>query len=240
MWQRAELKENAKLILRANYWKAVLVGLILTLLTGGSVLSSGRSASIESSVNSSGDVLSGNFFHDERSLFLIMAALIALAVGLLVRFLVSIFVMNPLEVGCQRYFIECRTRRPEIVPCLTYAFRNGYLNPGIVMFLRTLFTMLWSLLFVVPGIIKSYEYRMIPYLLAENPQMEYREAFQRSREMMYGHKMDAFVLDCSFIGWYFLSGLTCGILGVFYVMPYVHLTNAELYHALSNLSYRQY
>ena len=58
---------------------------------------------------------------------------------------------------------------------------------------------------VVPGIIKHYEYRMIPYILAENPTMPREEAFQISRRMMMGQKMDVFVLDLSFIGWFILE-----------------------------------
>ena len=62
--------------------------------------------------------------------------------------------------------------------------------------------------------------------------MDSREALTRSREMMYGHKWNAFVLDLSFIGWNFLSALTFGILGIFYVAPYQYATNAELYAVL--------
>lgn len=108
------------------------------------------------------------------------------------------------------------------------------------MFLKTLFTMLWSFLFIVPGIIKAYEYWMIPYLLAEDPEMGYREAFERSKEMMYGHKLDTFMLECSFFGWYIVSVFTCGILGIFYVIPYANLTRAELYHTLKSINYRPY
>lgn len=106
------------------------------------------------------------------------------------------------------------------------------MNVVKIMFCRGLFTLLWSLLFIIPGIIKAYEYRMIPYLLAENPDMDMSEAFARSKEMMMGNKWEAFVLDLSFIGWYFLSAFTCGILSIFYVKPYVQLTNTELYVAL--------
>ena len=100
-----------------------------------------------------------------------------------------------------------------------------------------LFTYLWSLLFVIPGIIKGYEYRMIPYILAENPGIDYREAFAASKQMMDGNKWKAFVLDLSFFGWNFLSIFTCGILAIFYVMPYIYMTNAELYVALKEITF---
>ena len=73
------------------------------------------------------------------------------------------------------------------------------------MFLRDLFTALWSLLLVVPGIVKHYEYLMVPYIIAENPAMDYKEAFQISKQMMDGEKMEAFIMDLSFLGWYLLT-----------------------------------
>ena len=107
----------------------------------------------------------------------------------------------------------------------------------LTMFLRQLFTFLWSLLFVIPGIIKSYEYRMIPFILAENPDTPYKDAFEMSKKMMMGNKWDAFVLDLSFIGWFILTAITCGILGVFYVNPYKYMTDAELYVALKEITF---
>lgn len=97
------------------------------------------------------------------------------------------------------------------------------------MFLRGLYIFLWSLLLFIPGIIKSYEYRMVPYLLSECPQMGSSEAFRVSKEMMYGQKMEAFILDLSFIGWEILSVCTCGLVGLFFVNPYKYATNAELF-----------
>ena len=109
-----------------------------------------------------------------------------------------------------------------------------YCSALICLFLRNLYIALWSLLLVIPGIIKSYEYRMVTYLLAEYPDMTREEAFKISKEMMTGQKMDAFLLDLSFFGWYLLTAITCGIAGIFYVLPYVHATNAELYVTLRN------
>ena len=98
-----------------------------------------------------------------------------------------------------------------------------------------LFEILWSLLLVIPGIIKAYEYRMIPYILGDNPNIDREEAFALSNMMMQGNKGKAFVLDLSFLGWYILNGMTLGILGIFYVNPYVNQTNAALYLKLKGL-----
>ncbi|MFR5556791.1 MAG: DUF975 family protein [Coprococcus sp.] len=77
------------------------------------------------------------------------------------------------------------------------------------MFFRDLFILLWTLLLIVPGIIKSYSYRLVPYILSENPHMDRKRALELSQQMMDGHKMEAFVLELSFFGWFLLSALTC-------------------------------
>lgn len=109
-------------------------------------------------------------------------------------------------------------------------FKSGhYGNIVVTMFLMNLYITLWSLLFLIPGIIKAYEYLMIPYILADNPGMDRKEAFAISKRMMDGEKWNAFNLQLSFIGWILLSVFTCGLLGIFYVSPYMEVTMAELY-----------
>lgn len=88
--------------------------------------------------------------------------------------------------------------------------------------------LLWLFLFIVPGFIKAYEYSMIPYLLAENPNITTDEAFSLSKQMTTGQKMDLFVLDLSFLGWIILGLICCGI-GILFVLPYPEATNAEVY-----------
>ena len=100
------------------------------------------------------------------------------------------------------------------------------------MFFRDLFILLWTLLLIVPGIIKSYSYRLVPYILSENPHMDRKRALELSQQMMDGHKMEAFVLELSFFGWFLLSALTCGLVGIFYVNPYLDATFAEFYVAI--------
>lgn len=165
--------------------------------------------------------------------------------------LLTIFVFNVLEIGGDRFFIEnsrlVRQRgqmepgqphqpgqEPSLGSNIAYAFRSGnYGTMALAMFLRELFIALWSLLFVIPGIVKMYEYRMVPYIMADHPEMSWQEAFQRSKEMMYGSKWDTFVLDLSFIGWYLLSAITYGIVGILYSNPYYYATCAELYCTLN-------
>jgi len=97
------------------------------------------------------------------------------------------------------------------------------------MLLYSLFVFLWSLLLIFPGIIKSYSYRMVPYILRDNPDLSATEVITRSREMMDGHKGNAFLLDLSFIGWVLLGVITCGLVMVLWTRPYMENTNAALY-----------
>jgi uncharacterized membrane protein len=92
---------------------------------------------------------------------------------------------------------------------------------------------LLAALLLLPFIVKLYSYRLVPYLLADDPALSGRAAVTRSRVLMDGHKAHAFLLDLSFIGWYILSVLTLGILLIFRVAPHVQATNAALYRALS-------
>lgn len=105
------------------------------------------------------------------------------------------------------------------------------------MMLRALFVWLFSLLFVIPGIIKMYDYYLVGYILADDPTMSPMDALRKSKEMMRGYRWDTFVLNLSFLPWYLLGGLTCGVLNVFYITPYVAQTNAELYRALKGRRY---
>lgn len=100
-----------------------------------------------------------------------------------------------------------------------------------VTFLAGLFTFLWSLLLIVPGIIKSYSYSMSLYIYAENKDMGALEAINKSKEMMEGHKMDLFVLQLSFLGWTLLGVVTLGIAFI-WVIPYMYATYVNFYKSL--------
>lgn len=97
--------------------------------------------------------------------------------------------------------------------------------------LTAVFTFLWSLLFFFPGIVAAYRYRMTFRILKDHPDVSALTAISMSKKMMYGHKLDLFVLDLSFIGWFFLSALTLGILSL-WVYPYQSATEANFYGAL--------
>ena len=157
---------------------------------------------------------------------------VVFAVVLVVGFLLNLLLFKPLEVGCRGFFTR-NSESPAELSEISAGFRPYGRTVG-AMFLRGLFLSLWSLLFIIPGIIKAYSYRMVPYILADDPTIGGKDAITLSRQMMDGQKWKTFVLDLSFIGWAILSVFTFGILGVFYVKPYKCSTDAELYRALKN------
>ncbi len=110
---------------------------------------------------------------------------------------------------------------------------NRFWDAFKVTFLVGLFTALWSILFVIPGIIKGISYSQAMFIMAENPGMGAREAISRSKAMMEGRKMDYFVLQLSFLGWILLGSLTLGIAYI-WVIPYMSATQTNFYNAIKN------
>lgn len=109
-----------------------------------------------------------------------------------------------------------------------------YFGTGFAQkFLRDLYTFLWGLLLIIPGIVASYSYAMTPYILAENPTLSANEAISRSKEMMDGHKSELFMLHLTFIGWDILAALTLNI-GHLWLNPYRNAADAAFYRELQN------
>ena len=159
-----------------------------------------------------------------------------LAVSLIIMAILSyaftVFIADPLIVGGRKYFLKARKSKDAKATTLGEIFKKGkWLNITQIMFLRNIYNALWYLT-IIGGVIKTYEYRMIPYIIAENPTIKRKKAFKLSKQMMKGNKWKTFVLDLSFFGWNFLSVLTFGILSLLYVNPYNSATFAELYITL--------
>lgn len=243
MWTRAELKNRAKSVLKISYWKAFLVSLIIMIVAGGGN-SGGRSeASIKDRfqrgfqrnnsnefTNFNGDF---NFNMDFNSDVIVVIAIILVVV--LIIFLIAavfrIFLGYPLEVGGRRYFVHSAQNRFDMNN-LGFAFnRERYKGIVLTMLWRGFLNFLWFLLLIIPGIVKAYAYSMVPYILADNPNIGYKRALELSVQMTDGEKFNMFVLDLSFIGWYLLGSLAFGLGGLF-VNPYKNATEAELYLVL--------
>lgn len=227
MWKRKELKEQGKAALKRNYWKSVLVTAVFTALIGGGACGASYSAANSEYVQ---NLTSGNIPVGEAAAIIAAALLIGIA-ALAVTILINVLIVNPLIVGIDRFKINAVKDKGNVSD-LGHGFDCAYKRNIKTLFFMDLYILLWSCLFIIPGIVKSYQYRMIPYILADNPDVDKKEAFAMSKAMMKGNKWRAFVLDLSFILWYLLGSITFGIVSAFYVAPYKNLTDAALYEAL--------
>lgn len=145
--------------------------------------------------------------------------------------LFGIFVSNIVTSGVRGWLMRYWRGETPSVGDLFATFRTYRPVLG-AMFLRDLYAFLWSLLFIVPGIIKSLAYSMVPYIIYENPNLTASQALKISEKMTDGAKGDLFVLELSFLGWNMLSAITGGIVGIFYSNPYIGVTYAGVYDQL--------
>lgn len=252
MWEIGGVKRSARAALVRYYWSAVamtaawaLIGVLAESFNSNVYTVSGQGTS------TLGQLLSQNYYGamawngaelHYRALFI--AVIIAL---------LHIFVSNPVWVGVMRYITKSQLLgSPAPSEELWWAFRCGsYGNVVKIMFLRDLYTSLWTLLLIIPGIVKGLEYTMIPFILAENPEVDTRDAFALTKDMMSGGRLQMFLLQLSFIGWYLLETLGIfflvrffGMLGLFYMTiaaflssylgailltPYVSASISEVY-----------
>ena len=147
-------------------------------------------------------------------------------VGLVVSIIVTpAFALSTIRI----YLFVVRGGIPEIKD--SFSGFDDFFSAFKVTLLVGLYTFLWSLLFIIPGIVKGYSYSMAMYVLADNKGKSAKECIAESKAMTEGHKMELFVLDLSFIGWYLLSALTCG-LALLYLVPLLNATHANVYETI--------
>lgn len=232
MWTIGEVKRAGWRNVKKYFWPAYFVAIIASLFSG-----SGQVQNVQ------------NFVSEDSSLYLSIVSSILLIV-FVVAALVKIFVGNPLEVGGDRFYMESRALGETAgIGKVLWVFRSShYLNVVKIMFLRDLYTVLWGMLLIIPGIVKSYEYIMIPYILSENPEANSRDVFALTKDMMTGSKFQYFCLSLSFIGWLLLAMVIAGAIGsalfgllliwpaifvefviVALVSPYIYASTAEVY-----------
>ena len=133
--------------------------------------------------------------------------------------------------GYAAFFMSLIRNRSAKIEDLFCGFSEHFADSFVAGILVGVFTFLWSLLFIIPGIVKAYSYSMTYYILKDNPGMSATEAITESRKLMDGHKWELFVLHLSFIGWLLLCMLTFGIL-LLYVEPYMMATDAAFYESI--------
>ena len=146
----------------------------------------------------------------------------------------SILVTPALSLGLIIIYLGITNGKKAEIADLFKGF-NQYVNVIVLYVLVAVFTMLWSLLLVIPGIIKAYSYSMSFYILAEHPEMSAREALNESKAMMVGHKWEFFVLQLSFILWGLLGAITLGIAYI-WIAPYMTTTYTNYYHAIKRIN----
>lgn len=225
MFIRSELKTQAKESLHRNLWITIGVCFVATFLS--------NSANF---VGTSADELGRTSFHiglgsmNGVSLNLVDIEIPLAAVSFIgiLTLIYKILIANPIIVGQSRYFLENR-QEPSKFEVLFDMFRKEtYWNVVKIMVLRDIYQILWTMLFIFPGIYKAFEYSMIPYILAENPTMDSADVFALTKILTKNVKLDLFILLLSFLPWYLLSVFTCGI-AFFYVNAYVGATETEAY-----------
>lgn len=211
MHTREEMKSKAKANFKRNYWPAVLASLVVLLTDTIYLFTDNASYSFN-----------GTDITEDIQILQIPTA---------VAFIAGVLLLRPLLVGGKKFYLENREKNAR-VNLIVMAFKTDYWNIVWTMLLRTIFTFLWCLLLVVPGLIKMYAYRMVPYILAENPHIYAHDALKMSEDMMKDNKGRLFMLDLSFIGWLLLELITGGIVGIFYANPYMDSTYTEFYLAV--------
>ncbi len=145
---------------------------------------------------------------------------------------ITLLIAGPLCYALSKYFLRLMRGEKVEWKIVFEGFTGDMLTPSIKLYLwMMLKIVLWSLLFIIPGIIKGYAYSQAFFLLTDDKKLGFKEALDKSEAMMDGHKWELFVLQLSFIGWAILASLTCGI-GYLWLAPYITTTLANYYEEL--------
>ncbi len=174
--------------------------------------------------------LGGSVFSSCWLLSLAAVVIVSFALGFFNSFFIGILLMGPIMMGFYSFILAiCRSDRQPDMAKLMHGFREGrFMRAMVLGFLQAFYLFFWSLLLVIPGIVKSYSYRLAFYLALDYPELSPAECITLSRRLMNGYKKQAFLLDLSFIGWFILGALCCGI-GVLFVHPYHYTAQANFY-----------
>ena len=157
---------------------------------------------------------------------------ITTAAGSIIPGIGALLIVGPMTYGLQYAFLKnARDGQKMEMGDLFKGFSDDFSTTFLIGLLTTIFTFLWSLLLIVPGIVKSYAYSMAYYIKIDHPEYGWKQCVVASQQMMKGHKMEKFILDLSFIGWYIVGALCLGV-GTLWVNPYVYATEAQFYESI--------
>lgn len=223
MFNRIELKEQAKALLKDKFLILFLGCLIYSILSGDIV-----SIKHNSEFHTATITL---FSTIEFVINYYLALGLAIFVGVF-SILWTIFIAGPVQIGAARFFTNSSLKQEKLDDLLA-PFRFDYMHNVAVIFHRNVIVFLWALLLLIPGIIKSYTYRFVPFLVNDNPTLSSQEILDLSSEMTSGLKMEMFILDLSFFLWHLLAGflsvITLGLSDIA-VRTYTMQTDAQLYY----------
>lgn len=230
MWKIKSVKQTGKKAFKANYWVSFAIVFTLAALSIVPAIGSNLvTFKLDSRIEYTLYRILNFYFNPIQIAIMILAAITILILLIAVAILIYVYFSCPVKVGSAKYFLESNKGKTD-AGNLMFSFKKGqYKSIVKAVFLKDLFIALWSLLFIVPGIIASYRWRLVDYLIAENPEMPAKEAREKSAELMNGNKFKSFGFDLSFIGWYILAVITFGIVGFFWVEPFRLHSDAALY-----------
>lgn len=245
MFNRSQLKARAKSVLAVHYWPVFLIIFLAGVIESVSGFIMSPTTAITSNV-------AGFALLIPTLLYLIMTTILSVAV--------STFVLSPVTVGVKRFLLNTARQNSAQISDLIYGFKNGYMTIATASLIKTLILLacplictvifivtavaystiplfavsatLLLILSIIPMFIKYYDYYLTDYILADNPNMPWRDVLKASKAIMKGNRFKTFVLNLSFLGWILLGILACGI-GVMFVDPYIQATDAQLYLTLA-------
>ena len=228
MLKAADFRQIARESLKGKWLLAVGTGFIAYLL-GGSIMAVGGSGSVSVNSETAEQAASGLAAEPGLAAFLLMA-LATVSVIAIVYAVVMTIIGGAVSMGYAKFNLNLVNRSNPSVEDVFSQFK--YFKKAFVMrFLKGLYVLLWTLCFIIPGIVASYSYAMAPYILYENPDMTGSEALAASKELMKGNKWRLFCLGFSFFGWSLLSAITLGI-GFLFLRPYAEAAGAAFYREI--------
>lgn len=180
--------------------------------------------------------LGNNIFGNNWMLALAAIAIIGAANAVLaatgIGSIATIIISGPLSYALAYMFLkQARDGEQMDLTHLVKGFTSDFGGTFLLELMVYIFTLLWSLLFIIPGIVKGYAYSMAFYIKADNPDYDWNKCIKESMRLTSGHKMELFILDLSFIGWY-LVGIFCLGIGILWVVPYHNAAKAQFYNEL--------
>ena len=171
---------------------------------------------------------------EQNWLYAVLFFFIAAAIASITAFTAvgPIIVLGPMSYAISKMLIKLsRTGEKPDLNGLFDGFKDDFAGTFLIGFLTTIFVALWSMLFVIPGIVKTYAYSFAYYVKADHPEYDWRQCIDESKRLTQGHKGELFILDLSFIGWLIVGSFCLGI-GTLWVTPYMNLTRVNFYNDL--------